>query len=251
MALLLGKLDPKPISRLGWLHDYQTAPFPALPTSVAVPSITLQMDGNGPDPAVTNQGPDFQGVGDCTVVGTVNLGKSWNAEVHESDAIPSPNDVVSEYFTLTGGQDSGMAETDVLNTWHSTGLFGDTIAGFAPVQHNDITQIEESIAFFGGCYFGVQLPQSAQQQFNPGGQSTWSVVNGSPIEGGHCIVGLGFDQTAKLVQIATWGQIVNVEYGWLSEYLDEAYAIIPHQFVEAGKGPSLDLAALTADLKSI
>ena len=92
----------------------------------------------------------------------------------------------------------------------------------------------------------MQLPDSAQQQFNVGGQSTWSVVNGSPIDGGHCIVGVGFN--AEGVQIVTWGQVVTATWAWIAKYVDEAYAIVSNQYVEHGGGPKLDLAALKADL---
>lgn len=245
---LLGKKDPVVLSGVSFISEYETSAQLFVPSSVSVPAAVWAMDGNGPDPLVTNQGPDFQGVGDCTVVGACNADRTWNLLVNESNPIPSANEVVKEYFSMSGGQDTGLAETALLQHWQTKGLFGYKIAAFAPVDHTNITAIESSIANYGGCYFGVQLPESAQTQLNQGGSSTWSVVPGSPIEGGHCIWACGYDQASKLVQIVTWSQVVNVEYAWLAKYLDEAYAIIPQQFVEAGKGPTLDLASLQADL---
>jgi hypothetical protein len=179
-------------------------------------------------------------------VGVVNAGRAWNILVNESNPIPTANDVVTEYFSLSGGQDTGLAETQVLQTWQSAGLFGSKIEAFAPVNHTIANTIKSAIAFYGVCYLGVQLPDSAQQQFNPGGQSTWSVVSGAQIDGGHCIVAAGFDDTG--IQIITWGQVVTCTEGWIAQYVDEAYAIISAQYVEHGGGPTLNLAALKADL---
>lgn len=241
----LGKLDPVVLSGVGFISDYETTTLEPLP-SVAVPAGAWAMDGNGPDPSVTNQGPNFEGVGDCTIVGVVNCDRTWNLLVNESAPIPPANNVVTEYFQLTDGQDTGLAETNVLQTWQGSGLFGTKIEAFAPVNHRKKNTIKNAVAYYGACYLGVQLPESAQQQFNVGGESTWSPVQGSPIEGGHCIVAVGYDTDG--IQIVTWGQVVTCTEGWISEYVDEAYAIISQQFVEAGHGPSLDLAALKADL---
>ncbi len=46
----------------------------------------------------------------------------------------------------------------------------------------------------------------------------------------------------------SWGQIVEVTYPWWHAYGDESWCVLSHEFVEAGKGPELDLATLRADL---
>ena len=244
---LLGKKDPEILSGVGWISDYETGAPLVPPASVVTPVCAWELDGNGPDPAVTNQGPNFQGFGDCVIAGAVNSLRTWNVLVSESDPIPDANGAVTQYLALSGGQDTGLSETSTLQTWRSTGLFGgEKISAWAPVQHTNITAIQNAIAYYGVAYFGVQLPDSAQNQFNPGGQSTWSVVPGAQIEGGHCIIGISYNDAG--IQIVTWGQIVTCTWQWIAEYVDESYAIIPNQFIEAGKGPSLDLAALQADL---
>ena len=243
---LLGKKDPEILSTVGWISDYETGAPLVPPATVTTPLCAWALDGNGPDPLVTNQGPDFQGLGDCTIVGGINAIRTWDLLVKENDAIPDANAGVTEYLTQSGGQDTGLAETGVLQKWQTVGMFGEKLDVWGPVNHSNVTAIKNAIAYYGLCYFGVQLPDSAQQQFNPGGQSTWSVVPGAQIEGGHCIDGVGYNDQG--VQCVTWGQIVTCTWQWIAEYLDEAYVLLPQQFVEAGHGPSLDLAALRADL---
>ncbi len=97
--------------------------------------------------------------GDCTMAGAAHMVMAFNAEVSESDPMPDSAQVVEQYLALSGGQDSGLAEADVLRTWATTGLFGDApIAGYAPVAVGDLTAIHQAIAFYGGGYQGVALP---------------------------------------------------------------------------------------------
>jgi hypothetical protein len=123
-------------------------------------------------------------------------------------------------------------------------LFGAKIDAYAPVDVKDLVELHQAVAFYGGCYLGIECPQSAQEQFQNG--QPWTFVPGSPIEGGHCIDALGYSANGLLC--ATWGGIALVTFGFLAHFLDEAWVIIPNQFVKAGKGPRLDLEALKADL---
>jgi hypothetical protein len=182
--------------------------------------------------------------GDCTMAGVAHLIAAWDVEVTEDDLVPSSDEVVKEYFSLTGGQDSGLNEANVLQTWHRSGLFGHKIEAYAPVSPSNLVEIQQTIAYYGGAYFGIQCPQSAQEQFQNG--QPWTYVPGSPIEGGHCIDGLGYTPSGLLC--ATWGGIALVTWQFLAHFLEEVWAIISPEFVAAGKGPLLDLATLEADL---
>lgn len=236
MAFKLGKLDPVRLVGVNYLSGYVDS-FPTLPETVLPPGVlNWRMFLNDK-------------YGDCTMAAAAHADMAWNMLVNESDPIPSDPEVKKEYFALTGGVDSGLVETTLLAHWKSNGLFGYTIDAYAPVPHTDINAIKQAIAFYGGCYMGVQLPESAQQQFVQDGPSTWSVVPNSPIEGGHAIHAVGYNNLG--VQIISWGQVVTCTYEWITKYLDEAYALISKQFVQAGKGPILNLAALTADLEAL
>jgi hypothetical protein len=234
----LGRLPAVRPHGLSDLAVYVKGKLPTPPASVAVPNAQYPIDGNDT-------------YGDCTMAGAAHLVAAWNAEMAESDPVPTSDQVVAEYFNLSGGADSGLAEADVLKTWQTTGLFGSKIAAYAPVNPDKLVAIHQAIAFYGAAYLGIACPESAQQQFGAG--QPWTYVKGSPVEGGHCIDALGYTQTGLLC--ATWGGVAEVTYGFLAHFLDEVWCVIPDQIVEAGHGPSdgvpaLDLAALQADLKS-
>ena len=230
-----GKLPAIRPHGLSELAVYANGKLPAPPSSVDYSAgLALPIDGNSE-------------YGDCVMAATAHLIEAWDSEVHESDPIPTAQQVVDEYFTLTGGADAGLNEASVLQTWHTKGLFGRKIAGYAPVNPKDTVAIQQTIAFYGGSLFGIAVPQSAQTDFQEG--RPWVYDPSSPILGGHAIAPLGYDQ--HYVYCATWGGIAPVTYPFLSALLDEVWAIIPSQFVEAGKGPSLDLATLQADLSRL
>ncbi|HZD65232.1 MAG TPA: hypothetical protein VE152_03960 [Acidimicrobiales bacterium] len=184
-------------------------------------------------------------VGDCTIDGAAHAVMAWNSEVGSALAVPDAGTVVKQYEDITGGKDTGCVESNVLTLWRQKGLWGsDQIAAFAPVNTQDLVAVHQAIAFYGCAYIGVTLPRSAMDQFNA--NQPWSVVPGSPIEGGHCVVLVGYDPHAAYA--VTWGRVVPVTYPFLATYMDECWAIISEQFVQAKATPALDLATLQADL---
>jgi hypothetical protein len=227
----LGKLPATRLAGVGMLGDYVTGKLPAPPASVAVPNTAYPIDGNDQ-------------YGDCTIAGVAHLIAAWDVEVNEPDRVPDQQTVISTYEQLTGGADTGLNENNVLSYWRSTGLFGEKIDAYAPVATKDIVGLHQAVAFYGGAYLGIACPESAQEQFQA--KQPWTYVPGSPVEGGHCIVALGYTATAMLC--ATWGGIAEVTYPFLAHFMDEAWAVISHQFVEAKRGPELDLSTLEADL---
>ena len=228
----LGKLLPMRPAALGELKDYANGRLPAPPASVPAPVLDWGMDGNDT-------------LGDCTIAGVDHALKTWNAQVPKFP-LPTPDTATIEqvYFSLTGGQDTGLVEYNVLNTWRATGLFGSTIVGFAPVNKDKVLDIHQAIAAYGVAYLGIQCPQSAQQDFAEG--QPWTYDPSSPIDGGHCIIAVGYD--SQYVYCVSWGKTVKVTYPFLAAYLDEAWAMVPHQYLLAGRGPELAVDALVKDL---
>jgi hypothetical protein len=174
----------------------------------------------------------------------------WNAEVHEKDPVPDDNEIANQYFAITGGQDSGAVEADVLQLWHTQGLFSpaNKIAGYAPVNPRDIEAVHQTVALFGAAYIGVALPYNAQDQFQNG--EPWTVEPDDQIEGGHAVVIVGYDP--HYLYAVTWGAVQKVTYPWFSRYCQETWCVLSQEFSEAGHDSlGIDLAALQADLKAI
>jgi len=234
--LKLGKLDAVRSLRLSDLAAYTTHKLPAPPASVDAPTnVQWGMDSN-------------DSLGDCTIAAVDHLIAAWNADLDEQDPRPADGEIQATYFSLTGGQDTGLNEQQVLQTWQSTGLFGNKIAAFAPFSTSNIVEMHQAVAFYRGAYLGIQCPQSAQQQFSEG--KPWTYVPGSPVEGGHAICAVGYTPTTLLC--VSWGALVEVTYTFLAHFLDEAWVAVSHELVEHGNdGYGLDTSALLADIASI
>jgi hypothetical protein len=214
---------------------YGAGVIPTPPANVVVPKALYPIDGN-------------DSVGDCTIAGVAHLKTAWHAKYNLPYTPPTEPTIVAEYFNLSGGQDTGLNEANVLQTWQTAGLFGSKLSAYAPVKPTNILGIHQAVAFFDGAYLGIECPQSAQEQFQNG--EPWEYVAGSPVVGGHCIVALGYTQTGLLC--ATWGGVAEVSYGFCAHFLDEVFCLLSGILVER-KGDSLgiDLASLKADLAKV
>ncbi|MFJ8471285.1 hypothetical protein [Kitasatospora sp. NPDC094011] len=234
-----GKLGPRFPVALKDFTAYAEAPLPAPPAAVdwATGVTAWPMDGNDQ-------------YGDCTMAAAAHMIQSWNAQTAEQDTVPTQQQVVAEYFQLSGGQDTGLVEADVLKTWQSGGLWGNTVVAYAPVNVHSLTVLQQAIALFGAVYAGIQVPANAQQQFQAG--EPWTLDPGwqrQKIEGGHAIPLLGYD--AEWIYAITWGGVQRIAWDWWSTYADEAWAVLAQEYAQAGTVNGIDMAALTADLKQV
>ena len=138
---------------------------------------------------------------------------------------PALNVLEAQYRALSP-KDQGCVIANVLQTWRGQGLFqmpGGTnkIAQYAPFDQRNKTEFLQVIAFTGNAYLGIACPQSAQQQFAKKVQTKtlvpWTVVKGSPIAGGHCIVAVGY--AAEGLLCVSWGGVVLVTWHLRDEIL--------------------------------
>lgn len=227
------------------LSDYAALPTP--PAMVPVPKIAAWgMDGNS-------------AWGDCAIASSAHCIAAWDAEISSGDAIPTDAAAVVQYQAITGAvtpgdaDDTGLVLSDVLKLWSNVGLFTDNkIAAYAPVNHKAIVDIHQAVAEYGACYVGVNLPQSAEDQFNAG--MPWTLVGDAPV-GGHAICIVAFDAGSSRgpgwLYAVTWGAVVRVQWNWFAEYATEAWAIVSQEYAEAGKGPLLNLTQLQADIATL
>jgi hypothetical protein len=256
-----GKLEAR---RPAGLNDFKTyfatalGPPPEQAHYGAEVKVPWQMDGNGPDPAVTIAPAGWGGCGDCVVAGSAHyLTMSNFDEGGDADAVPTANAAVETYCQLAGcttaelfadpaKYDTGLDISSALQAWHTTGLFGVKLGAYAPVDYTDLDDVRNGLYLCGGLIIGIQLPQSAEQQF----PNEWNYVAGSPNLGGHCITLSGYNATT--VWGETWGELIAITWEFLQKYMDEAWAPVSAQAIEKGTGPNgLNVAQLQADLAAL
>lgn len=196
-------------------------------------------------------------LGDCTIAAANHTQMAWNQYAHDSSIAWSDAVCLSAYEAIGGyvpgdpSTDKGCVMQDVLSYWQKEGINGDKILAYGALRSWLRPTRLQALYQFGSIYTGVNLPDSAQTQFDA--NQPWTPVAGSPIDGGHCI-----DQQAELqamneIRYVSWGQAVPANRAWAIDYTEEAWVIISSDFVEVnGDNPDgLDLTAMNDALASL
>lgn len=182
--------------------------------------------------------------GCCTASAAGHLEMAWGKLAGDPQSF-TDQQVLDFYFSITGGQDDGAQELDVLKAWRANGLAGDKIYAFAQVPLGDQILLKQAVSLFTGLSLSVALPKTAQ------GQEVWDdtgsqATNAQPWSwGGHEVPLIGYDDQGLL--IVTWGALKRMTYRFASRYLVEQWAIIPANF----PGTHLDFSLLSSDLAQV
>ncbi len=183
--------------------------------------------------------------GDCTVASaghTIQAATTYE----KNEFTPSTDQVVNEYFKLTGGPDQGLSLLDVLQPWRNTGLWGHKLAAYAEIPWTDThlsaaqtrKLLRTSIWLSGSAYLALALPYGMQR--NP---YDWQTIGTGPdwrpgTWGGHAVPALLYSSGYKY-WIVTWGKIVQVSEAFLRAYMDEAWVTVSNDWVNSkGKTPN-------------
>jgi hypothetical protein len=197
-------------------------------------------------------------LGDCTCACAGHMIEQWTTYsgtpvVPANPSILKAYEAVSGYNPANPQSDKGAVILDVLNYWRNTGIDAHKILAYASLEPKNHGEVEDSVALFGNCYLGVELPLTAQNQTVwavPPGGATGQGAPGS--WGGHAVPIVAYD--TRGLTVITWGAKKRMSWGFLDAYCDEAYAVVSQDWISkvTHLAPDkFDLAALEADLKQI
>jgi len=229
--LFLGKNAPIIDDRTITLKSILLKDLPPLPPKFSVWSSSItpkpQMLGNDQ-------------YGDCVEVAITN--QQIADEVNYGQiAIPvTTANVLAFYHNIAGPGDPGTNYLAAMNYWRQYGLKVGVnqlckksstqtykIDAFASVNWQNVTQVKQAIMLLNGLQVGVQLPQSAEDQYRAG--RPWTTVSGSPIIGGHGLFFGSWDDAAHMFECITWGKRQLVAYDWFAKYPDESFAVVDNK----------------------
>ena len=226
--------------------------LPALPVS-------YEVDVDGLKVAIPEQMFGNDAWGDCVICGRANqtlrfeqfqqdkivpittdicLNEYWSEEAQEGDGS------ACKFLNWIGGRgwnyhpDNGLNMLDSLNEWRQKGwVLGDgntyTIYAFAQLALQNAQELQYAVYLLGGAYIGIQVPQSAMDQFNAG--QIWDVSGDSTIVGGHCLYVEGFNETGPIC--ITWGKRQPMTWNFYNTYCDEAYALVMNRDIFVSNNP--------------
>jgi hypothetical protein len=169
--------------------------------------------------------------------------------------------VVAEYSKVTGyipgvpATDQGTDMSKAASYRRKVGLLdaaGDVhkIKAYAEIPIGNVDLLIKATYLFGAVGLGVQIPQSAIDQFDA--RQPWVPVQGSRNLGGHYVMLCGRNSRG-FPMVVTWGRLQAVSAGFIEQYMDEAICYFSREYLTAtGKTPELvDEARLDADLATL
>jgi hypothetical protein len=252
MAFMYGRRPPKNAPALRF------ASF----LSAAVPPHPAREDYLATLPGWQMLGNDV--VGDCNAVTWANLRRLVTASL-ATEYYPTQAQVWQFYQTQNpgfdpngtkdtngpgSGEDQGMDVQTGLEYLHTAGgPDGVKAVAFAKVDHTNMAEVKAALAIFGGLWLGIQVLDANQQQFAAG--HAWTDVAGSPIDGGHAILGGGYKTDVRFI---TWAQETRFATSFWNgvvqgtPLVEEAWIVVwPEHLGTTGFEQGVDEAQLAAD----
>lgn len=196
--------------------------------------------------------------GDCVWAGAGHETMLWNAEAKKTITFTDTS-VLSDYSAVTGfnpndpNSDQGTDMQVAASYRKKTGVVDAAgnrhkVGAYLAISLGNKDEFKTAMYLFGAVGLGIQFPSSAMSQFNAG--KNWTVVNSSPIEGGHYVPLVGYD--SKYVYLITWGKLIKATWGFVSKYADEAVVYLSEEMLTSGQSiDGFNLVQLETDLAKL
>ena len=252
-------LGPSSLHGAVMLEDYLTNPFPKWTGNDDFTSGVRDwgLFGNGPDPLVTNQGPDFQGVGNCGFCEDVhkNMADAWDTGEQpkgnwtDSSVWPTPNQLVAEYLAYNNGQDIGVDLGQFL-LWRCSNSLGPLkpIGGFAELSPPHGALYTDAFHVFGGLWAGIAVSQEMMDEAMAG--EPWTSTATDWI-GGHAVPHLA--RNSKWGRCITWG--FDQLFSWQNWMVtaQEAFVVLTPEMMATPGGVfhGVNVAQLKTDIQKL
>jgi hypothetical protein len=196
--------------------------------------------------------------GDCVFAGADHETMLWTTEAANPATFTAAT-AIADYSAVTGydpgnpATDQGTEVRQALQYRQQTGLVDAAgnrhrIGAYLALEPGDMDHLLEALYLFSAVGIGIQVPQSAMDQFHAG--QPWSVVYGTQeIIGGHYVPMVAY--RGNLVCV-TWGRLQQITRQFYLKYCDEAWAILSPEMLKGGVSlEGFDLAQLQADLAAL
>lgn len=185
-------------------------------------------------------------INNCTIASAGHLIMTWTSSIGKIHK-PTTKAIVEAYTELTGynPETDGIGEPiealKALKFWRKHGVDGRKISAFAKLAFKNREELVEAIYLYGGIYVGMNLPLSAEKQYNEG--KKWTVPRGGT-KGlgepgtwlGHAMIITGYKKNE--LRAITWGREIIMSIDFWETYVDEAYAIFSEDFIKNNETPT-------------
>ncbi len=185
---------------------------------------------------------------DCVKAAEAHADTIWDAYTGVQDIVPA-DAVLSEYFTETGGTDTGLNLGNSLNRWLTTPVFGDKLLGVVSINRADHTHMQQALTLFGGLIIAFTVEQNCISDFDAG--IPWTP--GTLTSEGHAVVITGYTGSGAtdFLNVLTWGAAQKATWSWWDYCGRACYAILPPDAANMTFDPGFDMTMLLADLQAV
>jgi hypothetical protein len=189
--------------------------------------------------------------GDCVFASSGHRRVTQAAMNGQQITIPD-GEVLRAYSAVTGfnpadpSTDNGAVMVEAAAWERRNDLGGDRVFAFARVRidPNDREMLDLCTYYFGGVWFGINLPRSAQRQTG----QVWDVVDGPDGQpgtwGGHAVWSPKASPETR--DVVTWAKMQRMSHAFVSTMADEAWCILPSAWQQQDPFDAIDWQALDA-----
>ena len=182
----------------------------------------------------------------CTCAAAGHFIMTWTSSTGRLKR-PKDHTILNAYCALTnydpktGEHGEGVEAIRCLKYWRKYGISGHQIIAFAKLEDKNRQQLIQTIYLFGGCYVGLNLPKSAERQYNT--TKKWAIARGGKKRDakkgswfGHAVLITGYKD--EELRIVTWGQEMIMTLDFWEAYAEESYAVFSESFITNDKTPT-------------
>lgn len=158
---------------------------------------------------------------------------------------------VPPYNPVTGANDNGVSNVNLLKAVATQGLNGKKIVAYAKLTDMTDESIMTAIYLFKCVLVAVTLDKAQQVQSST--QSpVWDYVAGSPVWGGHDICAGAYDKTEESVDVFSWAMRVKTTPKFRQNQLSEVWVPIwPEVLTNPLFSQLVDTETLAAEFKGL
>ncbi|MEO7961978.1 MAG: hypothetical protein ABIR19_10550 [Ginsengibacter sp.] len=199
-------------------------------------------------------------INNCTCAAAGHLIMTWTSNIGKLHR-PATQAIVEAYTEVTGynpktdGIGNPVEAIKVLKYWRKKGIDEHKITAFAKLDFKNREQLKQAIYLYGGCYVGMNLPKSAEDQYFK--SKKWTIPRGGAIGDGalgswigHALVITGYKDHE--LRVITWGREMIMDLDFWETYVDESYAVFSEDFISDNETPTkISVDILRKDIKAL